>query len=65
VFSSSTEAPPALLNLDDYYSSSGKVYIESARSITADHSAQWHKKILKKPSQNLTDFPELPTFDPL
>jgi hypothetical protein len=31
----------------------------------ADHSAKQRKKTLKKPSQNLTDLPELPTFNPL
>jgi hypothetical protein len=64
VSSPTTEAPPAMLNLDDNYSSSDEAYIEPAGSITADHSAQRHKKILKKTSQNLTDLPELPTFNP-
>jgi len=64
VSSPTTEAPPAILNLDNNYSSSDKAYIEPARSITADHSAKWRKKTLKKPIQNLTDRPGLPTFDP-
>ena len=34
-------------------------------SITADHSAKWHMKTLKKPIQNLTDLPELLTFNHL
>jgi len=65
VSSPTTEAPPAMLNLDDNYSSSDEAYIEPAPSITADHSAKWRKKTLKKPSQNLTDLPELRTFNPL
>jgi len=65
VSSPTTEAPPAMLNLDDNYSSSDEAYIEPAGSITPDHSAKWHKKTLKKPIQNFTDLPELPTFDPL
>ena len=64
VSSSTTEAPPAMLNLDDNYSFSDEAYIESAWSITADHSAKRRKKTLKKPIQNLTDLPELATFDP-
>jgi hypothetical protein len=54
-----------MLNLDNNYSSSNEEYIESAVSITSDHSAKWCKKTLKKPIQNLTDLPKLPTFDPL
>ena len=54
-----------MLNIDDNYSSSDEAYIEPAGSITADHSVKRHKKTLKKPSQNLTDLPELPTFNPL
>jgi hypothetical protein len=65
VSSPTTEAPPAMLNLDDNYSSSDEAYIEPARSITADHSVKRCKKTLKKPSQNLTDLSELPTFNPL
>jgi len=53
-----------MLNLDDNYSFSDEAYIESAWSITADHSAKRRKKTLKKPIQNLTDLPELATFDP-
>jgi hypothetical protein len=48
VSSSTTEAPPAMLSLDDNYSSSGKAYIELAGSITADHSAKRHKKFFEK-----------------
>jgi len=65
VSSPTTEAPPAILNLDDNYSSSDEAYIEPAGSIIADHSAKWCKKTLKKPAQNWTDLPKLPTFDPL
>jgi len=65
VSSPTTEAPPAMLNLGDNYSSSDEAYIEPAESITADHSAKRCKKTLKKPIQNLTDLPKLPTFDPL
>ena len=65
VSSLTTEAPPAMLNLDDNYSSSDEAYIEPARSITAGHSAKWHKKTLEKPIQNLTDLCKLPPFDPL
>jgi len=65
VSSPTTEAPPAMLNIDDNYSSSDKAYIERAGSITADHSAKRCKKTLKKPIQNLTDHSKLPTFDPL
>jgi hypothetical protein len=54
-----------MLSLDDNCSSSGEAYIEPAGSITADHSAERHKKILNKPSQNLTDLPALATFNPL
>jgi hypothetical protein len=64
VSSPTTEAPPAMLNLDNNYNSSDKAYIEPAGSITADHSAKRHKKTLKKPIQNLPDLPDLPTFDP-
>ena len=60
-----TEAPPAMLNLDDNHSSSDKAYIQPAGSITADHSAKRRKKTLKTPIQNLTDLPELPTVNPL
>ena len=45
VSSPTTKAPPAMLNLDDNYSSLDKVYIEPAGSITADHSAERHKKM--------------------
>jgi len=65
VSSPTTEAPPAMLNIDDNYSSSDEAYIEPAGPITTDHSAKLRKKTLKKPIQNLTDHPELPTFDPL
>jgi hypothetical protein len=64
VSSPTTEVPPAMLNLDNNYSSSDKAYIEPVRSITTDHSAKRCKKTLNKPIQNLTDLPELPTFDP-
>jgi len=63
VSSPTNEAPLAILNLDDNYSSSEKAYIEAAGLITADHSARRHKKTLKKPIQNLTDLPELHTFN--
>jgi len=52
-----------MLNLDDTYSSSDEAFIEEAGSITADHSAKRHKKTLKKPTQNWTDFPKIPKFD--
>jgi len=54
-----------MLNLDNNYSSSDKAYIEPAGLITAGHSVKLCKKTLKKPIQNLTDLPELPTFDSL
>jgi hypothetical protein len=60
-----TEALPAMLHLDDNYSSSDEVYLEPAGSITTDHSAKWHKTTHKKPIRNLTDLPELPTFSHL
>ena len=60
-----TKAPPAMFNLDDNYSSSDEAYNEPTGSITANHSAKQRKKTLKKPIQNLTDLPELPTFDPV
>jgi len=41
-----TEAPPAMLNLDDNYSSSEEAYIEPAGSITAGHSAKPRKKMV-------------------
>jgi len=63
--SRTTEAPPAMFNLVDNYSALDKAYIEPARQITTDHSAKLPKKTLKKPIQNSTDHPELPTFDPL
>ena len=65
VSSLTTEAPPAMLNLDNNYSSSDKVYIEPAGSITAGHSATRCKKPLNKPIQNLPDLLKPPTFDPL
>jgi len=65
VSSLTTEAPPAMLNLDDDYSSSDEAYIEPAGSITAGHSVKQCKKALKKLIQNLPDLPKLPTFDPL
>jgi len=64
VFSLTTEAPPAMLNLDDDYSSSDEAYIEPAEVISAGHSAKQRKKTPKKPIQNLPDLPKLPTFDP-
>jgi len=65
VSSPSIEAPPAMLNLDNDYSSSDEAYIEPAKSITADHSAKQPKKTPQEPIQNLTNLPKLPTFDPL
>ena len=62
--SPTAEASPTMLNIDDKYSSSDKAYIKQAGSITADHLAKQHKKTLKKPIQNLTDHPKLPTFNP-
>ena len=47
VSSLTTEAPPAMLNLDDNYSSLDEAYIEPAGSITAGHSAKRRKKMLK------------------
>jgi hypothetical protein len=44
VFSLTTEAPPAMLNPDNNYSSSDQAYIEPAGSIIAGH--------LAKPPQN-------------
>jgi len=64
VSSLTTEAPPAMLNHDDNYSSSDEAYIEPAGLITACHSAKQRKKTIKKPIQNLPDLPKLPTFDP-
>ena len=64
VSSLTTEAPPAMLNLDDNYSSSDEAYIEPAGLITAGHLAKWRKNTLKKPIQNLPDLPMLPAFDP-
>ena len=46
VSSPTTEAPPAMLNLDNNYSSSDEAYIEPAEAITADHSALGCKKML-------------------
>jgi hypothetical protein len=54
-----------MLNLDNNYSSSGKVYFEPVRPIITNHSAKLCKKMLKKSIQNLADRPELPTFDSL
>ena len=65
VSSLTTEAPPAMLNLDDVYSSSDEAYIGRAGSITAGHSAKRRKKTLQKLIQNLPDLPKLPTFYPL
>ena len=65
VSSLTTEAPHAMLNLDDIYSTSDEAYSEPAGSITAGHSAKRCKKTLKKPLQNLPDAPKLPTLDPL
>jgi hypothetical protein len=42
-----TEAPPAMFNLNDNYSSSDEAYIEPGRLITAGHSAKRRKKMLK------------------
>jgi hypothetical protein len=53
-----------MLNFDDNNSSSDEAYIQPAMPITTDHSAKSHKKRLKKPTQDLTDHPELHTFDP-
>jgi hypothetical protein len=47
VSSLTTKAPPAMLNLDDKYSSSDEAYIEPARTIIAGHSAKWRKKIVE------------------
>jgi hypothetical protein len=65
MFSRTTEAQPAMLNLDDNDSYSDEVYIEPGSSFTADHSVKRRKKTDKKPIQNLTDLPELPTFNRL
>jgi len=65
VSSPTTEAPPAILNLEDNYSSSGKVYFVPFGPIITNHSAKLRKKMLKKSIQNLADHPELPTFDSL
>jgi hypothetical protein len=43
------EAPPAMLNFDDNYSSLDNPYIEPARSITTYYSAKRHKKMLHDP----------------
>jgi len=64
VSSLTAEAPPAMLNLDDNYSSSDEAYIEPAGWITAGHSARRRKKTLTKPIQNLPDLRKLPTRDP-
>ena len=63
--SPTTEAPPAMLNLDDNYSSLDKEYIGPAVLIPADQSAKWRKNTLKKLIQNLTDLLELPTINPV
>jgi len=42
-----TEAPPAMLNLDDNYSSLDEAYIARSESITAGHSVKLRKKTLK------------------
>ena len=47
VSSPATEAPPAIFNLNENYSSSVEAYLESAILITIDHSAKQHKKTLK------------------
>jgi len=65
VSSLTTEAPSAMLDLDNNYSSSDEAYVEPAGSITAGHLAKRRKKTLKKLIQNLPDLPKLPTFDPL
>jgi len=41
-----TEAPSAMLNLDDTYSSSEEAYVEPAGPITANDSTEWRKKML-------------------
>jgi len=63
VSSLTTEAPPAILNLDNDYSSSDEAYIEPAWSITAGHLAKRHKKTLKQPIPNLPSLLKLPKFD--
>ena len=63
--SPTAEAPTEMLNCDDNYSSSDKVYIEPVWSITADHSAKQCKKSVKNPIENLTDLSKLPTFNSL
>jgi len=44
VSSPTTQAPPAILNLDDNYNSSEEVHIQPAMSIKVNHSAMHHKK---------------------
>jgi hypothetical protein len=51
VSSPTTEAPPAMLNLDDNYSSLDEAYIEPAGLIMADHSAKRRKKTQKTKSK--------------
>ena len=65
VSSHTTEAPPAMLNLDNNCSSSDEAYTEAARTITAGHSSKRSKKTPQKPIQNLPDLPKLPTLDPV
>jgi hypothetical protein len=65
VSSPTTEPPSAMLTHDDNHSFATAEYTTPAILITADHLAMWFKHILKKPIQNLTDLPELFTFNPL
>jgi hypothetical protein len=65
VSSPTPEAPLTTLNLDDNNSFSDEGYIEPTVSIAADHLAKWCKYTFKTLNQNLTDLPELPTFDRL
>jgi len=64
VSSLTTEAPPALLNLNDNYSFPDAAYIDPAGSSSADYSAKQCKKTLKKLIQNMTDLSVLSTFNP-
>jgi hypothetical protein len=48
VSSTTTEASPAVLNLDDNYSFSNEVYIKPAESIKTNYSAKQHNNSMKQ-----------------
>jgi len=59
------EAPPAILYLVDNNGSVDESYLECTQYITAGHSAQWPRSILKQPTQYLADLPDLSTLNHL